>query len=237
MQPNVCAIQKVKGDTTQPPPSGAGREPRRPNDLPPEIMEIIWPALQIGGLSGFSGMLIGAFSGVVRSTTPTLFALASGIQWFTLGTTFWASRGFILHAWGKDKVGPREKVFASAIAGGIGGTAGGLLRGRSNILPGSIMFAVFGAAGQALYNTADARNSELAEKGEFEKRNSFLNSKWSPMKVLSDSEYENMLREKLLRVNAQIALVDENIQALGAQKRELAAENKKKLNDSEKPAS
>jgi len=40
------------------------------------------------------------------------------------------------------------------------------------------------------------------------------------MKVLSDSEYESMLREKLLRVNAQISLVDENIEALRAQERE-----------------
>jgi hypothetical protein len=98
------------------------------------------------------------------------------------------------------------------------------------------MFAVFGAAGQVLYNRADARNSELAENGESEKKNSFLNSKWSPMKVLSDSEYENMLREKLLRVNAQIALVDENIEALRAQERELAAENEKRLNDPKKSA-
>jgi hypothetical protein len=49
------------------------------------------------------------------------------------------------------------------------------------------------------------------------------------MKVLSDSEYETMLREKLLRVNAQIALVDENIEALRAQERQLAAD--KRLND------
>lgn len=86
------------------------------------------------------------------------------------------------------------------------------------------MFAIFGAAGQAVYNRADARNSELAEKGESEKKHSFLNSKWSPMKVLSDSEYENMLREKLLRVNAQIALVDENIEALRAQEEREKAE-------------
>lgn len=26
---------------------------------------------------------------MIRSTTPKLFALASGIQWFTLGSTFW----------------------------------------------------------------------------------------------------------------------------------------------------
>jgi len=42
--------------------------------------------------------------------------------------TFSVSRGFFIHAWGKDKVGPGEKISASAIAGGIGGTAGGLLR-------------------------------------------------------------------------------------------------------------
>ncbi len=57
------------------------------------------------------------------------------------------------------------------------------------------------------------------------------------MKALSDSEYENMLREKLLRVNAQIALVDENIEALRAQEHELAAENEKGLNDRKDPTS
>lgn len=85
------------------------------------------------------------------------------------------------------------------------------------------MFSVFGAAGQALYNSADARKSELAQAPENDKKNSWLNSKWSPMKVLSDSEYENMLREKLLRVNAEIALVDESIEALRAQEREMQA--------------
>jgi hypothetical protein len=61
MQPNICAIQKVKGDMTRPPPSGTdgkpplvpdGKPPQRRDDLPPEILEVIWPALQVGGLSG-----------------------------------------------------------------------------------------------------------------------------------------------------------------------------------------
>jgi len=95
------------------------------------------------------------------------------------------------------------------------------------------MFAIFGATGQALYNMADARKSELAESGEKDVKHSFLNSKWSPMKVLSDSEYENMLREKLLRVNAQIALVDENIEALRVQEQEMAGS--KALNQAKEP--
>jgi predicted house-cleaning noncanonical NTP pyrophosphatase (MazG superfamily) len=85
------------------------------------------------------------------------------------------------------------------------------------------MFALFGAAGQALYNSADSRNSEQAAAPEKDLKNSWLNSKWSPMKVLSDEEYENMLREKLLRVNAEIALVDESIEALRIQEQEMEA--------------
>jgi len=226
MQPNACTIQKVKEDMAQGQQSGTngGGSPRTQNDLPPEIKEIIWPALQVGGLSGMSGILVGAFAGVIRSNTPILFALASGIQWFTLGTTFWASRGFVIHAWGKEKVTPREKISASAIAGGVGGTAGGLLRGRRNVIPGAIMFTIFGATGQALYNVADARKSRLVESGE-KPKNSWLDSKWSPVKVLTDTEYENMLQEKLLRVNAEIALIDENIEALRAQERDMAAKN------------
>ena len=53
MHPNACAILKVRKDMAQPQQSVANAEPpRRQNDLPPEILEIIGPALQFGGLSG-----------------------------------------------------------------------------------------------------------------------------------------------------------------------------------------
>jgi hypothetical protein len=38
---------------------------------------------------GVSGFFVGAVSGILRSTTPFLFAMASGIQWSALGGTFW----------------------------------------------------------------------------------------------------------------------------------------------------
>lgn len=38
---------------------------------------------------GASGLLVGGISGLIRSSTPGLFAVASGIQWFALGSTFW----------------------------------------------------------------------------------------------------------------------------------------------------
>lgn len=34
------------------------------------------------------------------------------------------------------------------------------------------------------------------------------------MKVLSDEQYEKMLREKLLRVEAELAIVDEDVEKL-----------------------
>lgn len=83
------------------------------------------------------------------------------------------------------------------------------------MIPGAIMFAIFGAAGQAMYNIADARNSERIEEKK-ELKDSWLNSKWSPMKVLSDEEYKKMLEEKLLKINVELALVDESIESLKA---------------------
>ena len=92
------------------------------------------------------------------------------------------------------------------------------------MLPGAVMFALFGAANQAIYNRSAAQNANLPQTApNGREKFSWMNSKWSPMKVLSDAEYEKMLQEKLLRVNAEIALVDESIEALRAQERDIAA--------------
>ena len=98
-----------------------------------------------------------------------------------------------------------------------------------------MVFALFGAAGQALYNSADARNTEQADAPGKDLKTSWLNSKWSPMKVLSDQEYEEMLREKLLKVTAELALVDENIEALRLQEREDEARKGDGKGDGGKP--
>jgi hypothetical protein len=101
------------------------------------------------------------------------------------------------------------------------------LGGPKNVIPGALIFALFGAAGQAIYNSADARASSLPpQTAEKDLKNSWLNSKWSPMKVLTDKEYESMLREKLLNVEAEISLVDERIAALREVEREREMEAK-----------
>ncbi|KAL8748767.1 MAG: hypothetical protein Q9199_008071 [Rusavskia elegans] len=202
---------------------------------------VLIPSLKAGALSGASGLVIGGVAGIVRSSTPGLFAIASGLQCAALGTTYYATRGAILQAWQVTASSPpQDRIYPSTIAGGItGGTVGGLTRGRANIVPGMIMFSLFGFAGQYIYNALDARHhnyygplptattqtkpttgethegiqaQDARPEEPLWKR--VLNSKWSPMKVLSDEQYERMLREKLLRVEAELAIVDEDVEKL-----------------------
>lgn len=43
-------------------------------------------------------MFSGIAAGIIRDSTPALFALASGIQWFALGSSYWrkSSCGLVL---------------------------------------------------------------------------------------------------------------------------------------------
>ena len=93
------------------------------------------------------------------------------------------------------------------------------------------MFSIFGLLGQTIYNSMDAQHTQETQLAATEGKKAdstfwrrVANSKWSPMKVLSNEEYESMLRERLLRVNAEIALVDENIERLRAEHVKTSAE-------------
>ncbi|KAL9086511.1 MAG: hypothetical protein Q9165_007127 [Trypethelium subeluteriae] len=181
--------------------------------------DVFLPALKVGCMTGVSGVLIGGVAGIVRSSTPVLFAGASGLQCFALGSTYWAARSAILHAWQVEKVTPDDRAKASAIAGGFtGGTVGFLARGRANILPGMIMFSAFGYIGQSIYNS-QTRSKAVSddEQTEPEKSSVFkrlAESSWTPFKYISDEDYQRMLEEKLLSVEAEIALLDESIEQL-----------------------
>ena len=118
-------------------------------------------------------------------------------------------------------------MYASTFAGGItGGAIGGLTRGRRNVVPATLMWTLAGYLGQTIYNKLDARHSEqVAVTTEEEAVNGgkkpglgFWNKvaemKWSPMKTMSDEQYANMLGEKVLRLEAEIALIDEEVERL-----------------------
>ncbi|THZ84227.1 hypothetical protein D6C84_04316 [Aureobasidium pullulans] len=180
---------------------------------------LIGPALKIGALSGAAGFVTGGVAGVIRNSPPLLFALGSSIQWFGLGTTFWGTRSFIFQAWDTGKGLTRsDKVSASTIAGGVAGSGVGLLtRGPRNAIPGAIMFSLFGFLGQTVSNRFDKSDMPVSDEPQLNFWQKFASLKWMPVTVLNDGEYENMLRERQLKLEAEIALVDERIEALKAQ--------------------
>lgn len=100
----------------------------------------------------------------------------------------------------------------------------------SNAAPGAIVWGLVGLGGQYVYNVADARHTQEAiEKLENpEPSESILDrairSKWSPVKRLTRKEYAGMLKEKLLAVEADIAIANEEIEKLEKRKKESAEE-------------
>ncbi|THZ42100.1 hypothetical protein D6C90_05387 [Aureobasidium pullulans] len=171
--------------------------------------------------AGAAGFVTGGVAGVIRNSPPLLFALGSSIQWFGLGTTFWGTRSFIFQAWDTGKGLTRsDKVSASTIAGGVAGSGVGLLThtgGPRNAIPGAIMFSLFGFLGQTVSNRFDKSDMPVSDEPQLNFWQKFASLKWMPVTVLNDGEYENMLRERQLKLEAEIALVDERIEALKAQ--------------------
>ena len=66
-----------------------------------------------------------------------------------------------------------------------------------------------------IYEKLDSQHTEALEHGEHISNN-LLNriakSKWVPVQALSDEQYRDILQEKLLRVDTEIALIDDRIE-------------------------
>ncbi|PQE15577.1 beta-ketoacyl synthase protein [Rutstroemia sp. NJR-2017a BBW] len=222
MQPNSCAVQKVKNDMVPSREKGYSPpiDPSAPdqpstseqNRLPLELTDVMTRALRFGGLSALSGGVVGGFSGILLSRTPVLFATATSIQWGVLGTTFWGTRVALLSRYPTPT--NQNKSLSTTIAASLAGATGGSLLGRKKVLPGFLAFGAIGYLGQWMYEAMD-RGKIGAEN---EKKN-WMRSKWVPWKALTDEEYEAILREKLLRIDAEIALLDESLERLKNQQK------------------
>ncbi|KAI0115008.1 hypothetical protein F4814DRAFT_417869 [Daldinia grandis] len=177
-----------------------------------ELMEIASKSLQTGVMAGGVGLVIGAGFGIARSAPPALFAIFAGLQWFALGSTYMASRDLLWHAWGgKENLTTSELATSSGVAGGVAGMIGGMFRGPKNIVPGVIVFGTVGTAGAYMAQLFKGKS-----KDDSKAKPGWLDSKWSPLRRLSDKEYEEKLEEKILRINAEISIIDDNIAALRA---------------------
>ena len=94
------------------------------------------------------------------------------------------------------------------------------------------MFTLFGYLGQTAYDALDTRHSEqvaldiqAAAEGKKRGRKHFwewiAEMKWSPLTAVSDEDYRNMLEERLLRIEAEIAVVDEGVERVRGEERRM----------------
>lgn len=184
----------------------------------PAATAVMAPALKVGAACGCAGFLFGGASGTLRGTTPGLFATAASIQTFALGTTFWACRSTIVHTGLATDQRPYRLIQVSSLAGGIsGGVIAFLTRGRRNVLPATLMWSLTAGLGQLGYNRYTSEHMGRQATTPENLWTNLAKRSWFPMKVLSSEEYAEMLREKMLKVDVEIALLDDRIAALSQQ--------------------
>ncbi|PWY88938.1 hypothetical protein BO70DRAFT_377418 [Aspergillus heteromorphus CBS 117.55] len=174
---------------------------------------LLLSSLKVGALSGSAGLIYGGISGVIRSPNPVIHSIASGIHWSVCGTSFWWLRSNLLSLHYEDKATPQQRSYVSALSGGVaGGTVTRMMGGR--LIPGVVIFSLLGFVGQRSYNAIDAWQLERATAPSKPLLQRMAESKWIPLKSLSDDEYKGMLNEKLLSIEAEIALIDDKIDEL-----------------------
>lgn len=81
-------------------------------------------------------------------------------------------------------------------------------------MPGLVIFSLLGYGGQSAFNYVDNWQMEKAQTPSKPILQRMAESKWIPFRHLSDEEYRGMLSEKLLSIEAEIALLDEKIEDL-----------------------
>ncbi|CAN8097362.1 unnamed protein product [Discula destructiva] len=198
------------------PESQAQMVKTKEDPLPNGTENIVTRSLQVGAATGALGLFWGTVGGIATgSKTPIIFTMANGLQWFGQGSMFYGSRYMLLARHGPvDKATAGQKIEASTLGAAISqATLMGLIRGRRSILPAAIVASLVGGGGQIAVNmwtSSRAQNTEQSSGG-------WLSAKWSPMMKLTDHEYENILEEKVLRLEAEIAIIDDKIAALRAQ--------------------
>ncbi|PYH96203.1 hypothetical protein BO71DRAFT_321445 [Aspergillus ellipticus CBS 707.79] len=175
--------------------------------------DVLLSSLKVGALSGSAGLLYGGIAGVIRSPNPVIHSLASGIHWSLCGTSFWWLRTNILKLHYEDKATPKQRSYVSALSGGAaGGVTTRVIGGR--FIPGVVVFSLLGYVGQSSYNAIDTWQMEKANTPSKPFLQRMADSKWIPLKSLSDDDFKGMLNEKLLSIEAEIALVDDKIEEL-----------------------
>ena len=84
------------------------------------------------------------------------------------------------------------------------------------------MFSLFGFVGQTAYNRYSIKR-EVDDKPQLGFWRRMSERSFSPVKVMSNEEYAEMLREKMLKVDVEISILDDKIAALNQQQHKAQA--------------
>ncbi|KIW94183.1 uncharacterized protein Z519_05499 [Cladophialophora bantiana CBS 173.52] len=181
------------------------------------------PALYVGAATGACGAVYGGVAGtLIQTSNPLAYTTISATQWFCAGTTFFYCRSVLLAGpLSRDK--DLHKVAASGLAGSCSGAVIATFLPRGSLVTGSIMFGVIAALSQAGLNATQGSPSITQLSSRL--RNGL--AAYTPMKSLSDKEYEDLLLDKLLRVEAEIGVLDDKIAILRAARDEHVSSQKK----------
>jgi len=174
-------------------------------------LAIFQSSLKVGALAGSAGIIYGGASSILRSSPHSVIhTFSSGIHWFACGSSFWWLRRNILKFNFEDNATSKQLVYASAFSGGIaGGSVTRLMGGR--LVPGIVVYSLLGYVGQSSFNAIEKRRLENAQSTSKPLLQRMADSRWVPLKSLSDEDYRRILNEKLLSIEADIALLDEKI--------------------------
>ena len=101
-----------------------------------------------------------------------------------------------------------------------------MISGHRGIVTGALQIALLGYLGQRGFAWADERRTRQVELAQRQREDGgrtegwidqIASLKWTGLTKLSDEEYIDMLGEKALRIEAQIALIEEEIEGLKAE--------------------
>ncbi|KAF3160664.1 hypothetical protein EYR41_009203 [Orbilia oligospora] len=183
--------------------------------------------LYVGFATATCGGLISALVATLRNNPRSrLYIVGTTLNCFILGTGFYITRDIFSKRVFKcpqdGGIPPRERIILSgASAAVIGATWGAVIGGRRNLIPGFITFGIAGVGGQVVLNAIEASTKQDKLGGSSSEAppregilSRILNSENSPVRKLSSEEYVSKMRDKQLMVDAEIALIDEEIARL-----------------------
>ncbi|KAK9717929.1 hypothetical protein K7432_005874 [Basidiobolus ranarum] len=200
-------------------------------------------------LTAVGGTFLGATTALITRKPVKLWAFNTGANFGIFGLTFFALRHSLITIQ-REKNIPLDlkdgvtrdidELYSSILAGAAaGGVFAAMTRGPSAMLSGGTTFGLICGAGQFAYTKIyryrqqlilEARSTstvkkpvEIVENKPLMERamDYFTEVEWSPLKKLSNEEYREILREKLIIVDAELADLDRMIADSEAKSREI----------------